>query len=218
MNQLPIELKTKALGLRQRGFSLREISEKLNISKSTSSLWLKDTSLNEEAIKRLNNIKIDNHRKTALIWKNKKAEEKKRHETLARETINVIGRDLNHNRVYCALLYWCEGGKGNNEGLRFINSDPCLVKTFLHLLRNAFDVDEEKFHVLMHLHEYHEEAGQKKFWAGITGIPENQFYKTFLKPHSGKRIKDNYPGCVAIYYNDRLLARQIKEIYKRFSD
>jgi len=69
----------------------------------------------------------------------------------------------------------------------------------------------------MHLHSYHNENIQKDFWSNLTKIPKTQFNKTFLKPHTGKRIRDNYPGCVAIIYHDRALARLLKEIYRLFA-
>lgn len=80
------------------------------------------------------------------------------------------------------------------------------------------DIDERKFRVLMHLHEYHDEEKQRVFWSRLTNIPRSQFLKTFRKPHTGKRVKEDYPGCIAIYYNSSETARKLKAIYKVFSE
>ena len=47
------QIKIRAIKLRKKGFSLQEISQSLNIAKSTASLWLRKISLSEEAIKKL---------------------------------------------------------------------------------------------------------------------------------------------------------------------
>ena len=138
-------------------------------------------------------------------------------EDSALKVVKSIKRNIAHNKLYCALLYWCEGGKRDGEGIRFINSDPVLIKTFLALIRKSYNIDEKKLRALMHLHGYHNEEFQKKFWSGITGIPKSQFNKTFLKKSTGKRLKEDYAGCLAVSYHDVKIAREMKAIYKVFS-
>lgn len=47
--------------LRQNGYTLREISNELKISKSTACVWTKDIILSSEAQERINKIIKDNH-------------------------------------------------------------------------------------------------------------------------------------------------------------
>ena len=218
MIKLPPDIKEKAVSLRKKGYSVKEISDNLGIAKSTSSLWTRDVKLNKRASKRLIGRRLIGYYNAALRWKNKRKEDEKKYKIFAEKIIDKIRKDSNYNKVYCALLYWCEGTKGYKGEVRFANSDPALIKTFLSLLRSAFKIEERKFRVLMHLHEYHDEQKQKDFWSKLTKIPKNQFHKTFLKSHTQKRIKDDYQGCVAIYYNDCVVAREIKAIYKAFSE
>jgi len=77
-------------------------------------------------------------------------------------------------------------------------------------------VDETKFRALIHLHEYHDESKQKKFWSDITKISENKFQKSYLKINTGKRIKENYPGCISIKYYDAKIFKELKALYKSF--
>ena len=216
MSRLPIEIKEKAIKLRVKGYSVNEISKKLHIAKSTSSLWVRNIELNQGAQKRLKKRKFLGYYKGSLTWQKKRIEAEEQREASAQKIIDQIQKDPNHFKVYCALLYWCEGGKNEKDSLRFINSDPTLIRTFLTLFRKSFITDPKKFRVLLHLHEYHNEKRQKEFWSSLTKIPKNQFLKSFRKPHTAKRIKENYPGCATIYYYDVRLARELRSLYKTF--
>ena len=217
MKKLPINIKEKALRLRHLGYSIEEISAKLKIAKSTSCLWVRDVELNKKAIDRIKVRKLLGYRKAALHWHKKLEKERTNNFLSAQKVVGNIKKDLDHNKLYCALLYWCEGGKGEGEGLKFSNSDPVLVKTFLRLFRSSFSIENEKIRALMHLHNYHNEQKQKVFWSQITGIPEKHFYKTFSKANTKIRNKENYQGCVTIYYNERSIAREVRSIYEAFS-
>lgn len=74
------------------------------------------------------------------------------------------------HKLFCTLLWWCEGNK-DNAMIRFTNSDPTLIANFLATLRSGFDIKEEKLRVLMYLHTYHDNEKQKQFWSRITYIP-----------------------------------------------
>lgn len=65
----------------------------------------------------------------------------------------------------------------------------------------------------MHLHKYHNESEQKQFWQNVTQIPEKQFSKTFWKENTGIRFHENYPGCLAVYYYDAKIAKELATIY-----
>jgi len=217
MNAIYIEKKEKALKLRQKGYSIKEISEVVDISKSTASLWVRTLKLNKKAASILKSKRLAGYRKAVIYFQKRARKEENQNLLNAEQIINNINKDINHCKLYCALLYWCEGGKSDKDGIKFINSDPILIKTFLTLFRKSFIVDEKKFRALMHLHNYHDEELQKNFWSKVSEIPQSQFYKTFLKNNSGKNIRNNYPGCLAVSYNDRAMARRIRAIYKSFS-
>lgn len=218
MSRLPIEIKQTALKLRKFGYSVKEIAKELHISQGTSSSWIRYIKLNKKAQNRLRKRKLLKYYRDSLKWQEKRIEKDRQYKLFAGKTIENIKKDVKHTKIYCALLYWCEGGKGYKEGIRFVNSDPNLISTFLRLFRMSFDIDERKFRVLMHLHGYHDENKQKTFWSRLTNIPRHQFLKTFRKPHTGKRIRESYPGCVTIYYNSFEIARRLRAIYNVFSE
>ncbi|OGZ54904.1 MAG: hypothetical protein A3H64_02065 [Candidatus Ryanbacteria bacterium RIFCSPLOWO2_02_FULL_45_11c] len=218
MSQYPFLLKEQAFTLRRCGFSVKEIAQELKIAQSTSSLWVRDIVLNNVAIKRLKKRRLFGYYKAASHWISKASQEENLFRVSARDIITHTSRDSNQFALYAALLFWCEGGKREKSSLRIINSDPVFIKVFLKLLRNAFDIDEHKFRVQLHIHEYHNDLKQKKYWSKITNVSIKQFRKSYLKPHTKKRERENYPGCATIIYHDASLVKKIKAIYKEFPE
>ena len=216
MSKYPVELKERALNLRKRGYSVKEIAQNLNVAKGTSSLWVRDVVLGAAAQKRLHQRRLLGYYKAALRWGDKKLREETLQKRFAQQITANISINQDSCALYTALLFWCEGGKMERGTLRIINSDPQLISTFLFLLRRAFDVREHKFRVRLHLHEYHNDKRQKEFWSKTTRIPIKKFYKTFRKPHTGKRERIGYPGCATVIYHDAQLFRRLKAIYQQF--
>ncbi|MBU1000277.1 helix-turn-helix domain containing protein [Patescibacteria group bacterium] len=212
----PIDVKEKAITLRKQGYSIKEVAAKLNIAQSTSSVWLSDIILSIAAQKRLEKRKILGQYKSIFI--RKKAREKRRVvlEKTASEMLLTIPLSQALAKLCCSLVWWCEGNK-NTTSVKFTSSDPTLIGNFLSLLRTGFKVDESKLRALVHIHGYHNNNTQKQFWSKITGIPIDQFHKSYLKPNTGKRLKENYPGCLALVYYDASIAKELKAIYNVFS-
>lgn len=211
-----VEEKLKAVRLRKRGYSLNEIVEKIGVAKSSISLWVRNITLTSRARKRLlTKIKLGQ----LAVAENKR---KRTRETInsyrlkASKEVNLAWINKKISKIICSLLYWCEGAKSLYRGVDFTNSDPELIKTFIYLLRNSFNLDENKFRVCVHLHHYHDIEKQLKFWSGITRIPRNQFIKPFLKKNTGKIIRKSYEGCVSIRYHDTALGRQLLMTAKAF--
>ena len=133
-----------------------------------------------------------------------------------RKIVDNVTDSEENRKLACALLYWCEGEK-KGGAVRFTNSDPVMIQTFLNLFRQSFKLDESKFRICLHLHSYHNQQKQKKFWSGITNIPVEQFQKIYTKPNQGKNKKKDYQGCVSLRYHDWQVAKEIEMIYKLFS-
>ncbi len=114
------------------------------------------------------------------------------------------------------MIYWCEGAKSFTRGVQFTNSDPNLVYCFLRLFRSSYELDESKFRVCVHLHEYHNEQVQIDFWSKITRIKKDRFIRPYIKPHTGKRVKKDYPGCVDIRYHSNDMAKRLMSTAQAF--
>lgn len=204
----------QAKKLREKGYSLKEISEKLFISKSTASVWLRDIKLSKDALIKLKKRNLLGRIKSSNT---KRIKRQRIDDSLKKEAFQFLKAtniNKNHLKLFCALLFECEGSKDLRGGIYFSNSDPMMIKTFLTLLRSSFKIEEEKFRISLHLHNYHSILNQINFWSKVTDIPKSQFTKPYQKPNTGKRIKDNYQGCVSIRYYDSKLARKLSSISK----
>lgn len=208
------KLRVKATSMRKRGASLLEISKKCSISKSTASLWLRDIKLDLKAREILAK-KGGNSWQKALAVKSKLRQGKlSKIDKDAKVYLNGPNAFKNDSLLLCSLLYWCEGVKAGGV-VNFVNSDPSMVSFFLKLLRHSFVLDETKFRVCLHLHPYHNELTQEKFWSNIINIPISQFNKSFVKKNGGKNIRKDYPGCVSIRYHDCMVFYKLLSVFKQ---
>jgi hypothetical protein len=211
--KIPKKTKNEAIKLRKKGCSIQEISKKLHIARSTVSLFSKSIKLNQKAIKRLEKRKQFGKLKWQKISKEKRRDIAYINNTWAKNTFSKIKPSQELYRLICATLYWAEGGKTNITRLEFTNSDPEILKCFLKSLKNGFEFEIQKVRLNIHIHEYHNDQKLKKYWSNTLKIPLTQFNKSYLKPHTQKRIKLGYNGCVRICYNCAEIARKIKVIY-----
>ncbi len=204
--------KSDAIKLRKQGYSLSEISEKLSIAQSTSSIWLRSVTISELGKKRIldqqNIIKAEIQNRFLLKRENKSKELLQR----INSSLSKVSWDKNLYKILCSFLYWGEGSKTGNN-VSFINSDPEMIITFLSLLRKGFDIDEAKLRALIHIHHYHDEEKLLNFWSKKTGIPESRFNKSFKKQSTGLYKKTEYKGCLRIRYYDVEIARELQGLY-----
>jgi len=181
----------------------------LGVSKSSVSYWVRDISLSKKALLRIQN-KLTAGQKAAVEAKRRQTQEKwQRSYQWAQNILKETSQTDNTKLLICAVVFWCEGTKKPTQGLNFTNSDPNLIRYFLELIRECFSVDESKFRVSLHLHNYHNKENAIKFWSEVTKIPEDQFLKPYQKPNTSKRYRDGYQGCVNIRYFDTNLGRKL---------
>lgn len=211
-----IQIKTEAINLRRKGFSLNEIAEKIHISKSTLSEWLSLIELSPSAQKRLADKQILGQYKSVLLKRERTEKQKKLLQKLASKNIEKITFEKELLKLFCALVWWCEGNKDTSM-VRFTSSDKTLIENFLYLLRSGFEINESKLRALVHIHAYHNDKRQKKYWSEITKIPLSQFHSSFQKTNTSIRTKVGYAGCVAISYYDAKIAKELEALYNAFT-
>jgi len=208
------KIQEKAKDLRRLGYSYREISERLEMAKSTARLWTHNEVVSEVGRKRMNNLIICSQIKARHIL----LEKQTKYQRELVEQCSVLREQVRYSqdnlKLFLALLYWAEGAKTERR-LGFINSDPEMIKIYLKLLRSSFKVKEEKMSALLHLHEYHDRLEMTKFWSEVTGIDKNRI-SIYNKKNSGLRKKEDYKGCIAIRYGDYRIFDEVMLIIKRF--
>lgn len=217
-NLLGSEIRNSAIKLRSKGYSLFEIATHLKISKSTSSLWLRNIKLNKQAKSRIEQIKFKARSKANNTIKKRIQERRGEFHRNAGNTITKLKVLENPSlcKLLCSILYWGEGSKTGYR-VAFINSDPVMIATFIKLFRLSFVLNESKFRALAHIHEYHSDIEIKKYWSEITKIPISQFTKSYLKPHTGKTIRMGYKGTIRISYADTRIVDELKAVYNELA-
>ncbi len=210
------QIKIKAISLREEGLSLQEISEKLNIAKSTASLWLRSVSLSEANKTRLAQKQNVGRLRATQVRGQMRQKQIDLFQEDASRMLENIPKSPALAKIFCSLLWWCEGNK-NESFVRFTNSDSTLIQNYLKTFRQGFALDESKFRVLVHVHSYHDDEQQKLFWSKVTGVPLGQFHKSYQKLNTGKRRHEDYQGCIAVTYYDAKIAKELEGIYNAFT-
>lgn len=211
--------KTEARYLRKFGLSLGEISIKLVISESTIRGWVKDIALSEKQIKRIKQKEILSAMKGRVLARlvNKKKLEAWK-DSIRKKVYKyreLPFKDKNIGKIVCAILYICEGAKyPTTRHLAFGNSDPGMMKLFLKLLRDNFDIDETKLRckVQYRYDQCYEEL--KKFWSRVTKIPLDKFYKPYVDKRTKNKPtkKSDYKGVCLIQYFDTSLQFELQSM------
>lgn len=194
-------LKDKAIKLREEGNSLPYISAELGIPKGTLSGWLKNVILGEEQraiLKSKWNQRLIEARKGAIHYhKNLKNErlvvaERQAKETLSR--INATNMDI--AELALAMLYLGEGFKSGATGMG--NSDPMILRFFIKILIEKYNVPIEKIKCELHLRADQKREDMKKYWSDQLDIPLINFTSVaFDKRTVGSPTYDDYKGvCV----------------------
>ncbi len=196
--------KEKAIILRKKGLSYREILKEIPVAKSTLSLWLRSVGLAKRQKQRLTKKRLAGALRGALARRNQRLAITKEIKTKARNEIRKIS-----NRELWFLgtaLYWAEGSKEKEKSSLVIlgNSDPYLIKVFLKWLIEICKIPKKDIHFRIYLHETAKAKLPeiKKYWSKVTRFPIEDFQKTTWKKHKiktkRKNIGKNYYGLLEI--------------------
>lgn len=181
--------RNEAYKLRIQGYSYNEINTKLGIPKSTLSGWLKDVILSDAARTRLRGRLLQGS-ENGFLKRNKlqTAEAERRARENQRVGADEIG-NLSERELLLVgtALYWAEGYKRllvrNGRELvshpvRFVNSDPDMIRIFLAFLRSALNVSPGAIHLAMRLYPHINEEAARHYWMSVTELPKENFRKT----------------------------------------
>ncbi|MBI4057854.1 hypothetical protein HY405_00865, partial [Candidatus Microgenomates bacterium] len=174
------EDKLKAQELRRQGLSYKEILQQITVSKDTLSRWCRDIPLSEAQKTRLLSNKTLGQRKGSLVAADKKRKFRLlRTATIFREAKKELGRLNKRERFIAGIaLYAAEGNKTDGKA-GFANSDPKIIKFMTKWFKEFCQLPMSKFRGAIWLHEGLDEIRAKRYWSQLTGIPEDQFHKTY---------------------------------------
>lgn len=185
----------KARTMRKRGESIIAIARKLNVSKSSASLWCRDIVLTDKQFEKLRkNMGISfkyGQRIAAQVNRQKKLDEVERNFKEAAGLIDKMSsRDL---LVAGACLYWAEGSKTGNR-FTFVNSDPTMIKIIFLFLTKILGVNRELIRPTLQINLIHKKRVKKvmTFWSKYLNISLHYFNKPYFVNVAPKKVYENY--------------------------
>ncbi len=213
-----LEDRRKALLLRKRGMSYGEILNKVHVSKSSLSLWLKDIPLTEEQTGRLKDIHkkaVEKYRQTMKLKRQARLnmyyeEQKKKWLPLSEKELFIAG----------LFLYWGEGNKSSRNTVGINNTDPSMVKFALYWMTKSLGVSREKIRVHIHLYQDMNINTELKFWSDELGLNTSQFIKPYIKKSKKSDIdqKGFGHGTCGVNAHNTVLKENILMALKAISD
>jgi transcriptional regulator with XRE-family HTH domain len=187
-------VKEKARALRAKGLSYKEICKRVPVAKSTISLWCRDVPLSTAQKNRLWQ-KRDTQLKgikaiQRMFWK-------RRCEAFSAGTKMIMTLKRDERFIAGLMLYWGEGTKQKRTSIA--NSDPRVIQFMVRWFNDFFDVTPDEMSMHVHMHSGQNENAIKSYWSELTGVPLENFHKSFTKPEgSGYRKNVLYKGTVKL--------------------
>ncbi len=148
--------------LRQKGFSLNEIRKLYPIGYGSLYRYIKDVEMFPE------------YKKTWLGKRGGSIKRKKLAEKIALREAKKVIKNLSYNEklLFITALYW---GEGNKKDFGLTNSDPELIRIFIHGLLNLLRVEKNRIRVSIRIFEDMNKKKCLEYWSKITGIPFGEF-------------------------------------------
>lgn len=198
------DIRAEARALRASGMTYDEIAAKLDVSKSSVSLWVRDMA------RPARRSPLESRQRSAegvrRYWERERPIREARREAVRASAAVDIG-ELSEREILIAgaIAYWCEGTKSRgpkyDAHVAFINSDANLIRFFLLFLATA-GISHDRIIFRVSIHEGAGVLAAQRYWQDVTRASPARFRKPTLKRHKPKTIRRNigaaYHGCLRI--------------------
>lgn len=193
------------------GMPYADIQKQYSVPKSTISVWMKNAGKVTDRTKQLEHLKKARVASARSKGLQKRLRQDSAEELAGESSVLFPVSDLSSAKSLLAMLYWAEGSKHEkSSGLKFVNTDPVLIKFYLDLVRNSFEIDEGRLRVGIHVHYYHDQETAITFWSDLTGVPRSQFWRIHVKKRSEqKKFRENFQGICTVYYGNRMIRDEL---------
>lgn len=118
------------------------------------------------------------------------------------------------------MLYWGEGSQWAGERIvDFANSNPAMIKVFIHFLREICGVEEKRLRCYLYCYSTQSVDDLIEFWSSLTVIPKVQFTKPYVRhDFNPDKIGKMPHGLIHIRYGDKKLLTLFREWIKNTSE
>lgn len=204
-------VKDRVRYLRQKGLSLGQIFQDTDVPRTTIRTWIRDIILSKDQIEALKN-RVQKALQKGRIRSQRIQKEKrlKNEKKLMESGINEIGQLSPRDFLIAGVsLYWAEGFKNKHEHrLGFCNSDPNMIKFYVHWLEKHLDISRNQFVARLTLNYLYKGKvnEMQNFWAETIGVSLSQFTKPFFQTSKWKKQYNtsNYHGVLRIHVKESL--------------
>lgn len=196
--------------LRATGLSITEIEQRLAVSRSSVSLWVRDVELGPEQRERL----LARTRLGPLVAAERNAARARDIRRSHQEEGRRLARERDASYAAGCMLFWAEGTKARNY-VKLTNSDPDLVAVFVGFLREHFAVDSSRVKLECNLFADHavRQREIEDFWLSRLSLERRSLRKstinTFSKYSQKKRTNKLPYGTVAVIVHSTRIAQTL---------
>lgn len=185
-------LRYEARKLRKKGWSVRKIEEKLKVSRSSVSLWVRDVGLSKKIREKLYiNQRTGGLRGSFIAGQNKIKKRKHTTEVIIDKARREVGLLSNRDSFIAGIaLYFAEGNKAD-KAVIFTNSDPRAIKFMVYWLKKYCSVAEQSFRCNIYIHDNLDEDRGKRYWSKVSTIPLSLFRKSYIVKNNPKRFRNS---------------------------
>ncbi len=193
--------KQLAIQLRKQGLTYAEIMSKVDIAKSTLSVWLKDVGIAKPQTQRLTL-----QRKLAQIKASEACRSiriKKENDIIGlakKEIGNISQKEL---KLIGTILYWAEGSKQKkhnvSQRVSFGNYDPKMILLFDRWLREICYLKTDDLVYCIYIHRTADIERARLFWEKLLKVKIEKIYFKNHSPKTNRRnINEDYNGLLRI--------------------
>ncbi len=202
------EKRAEARRLRQQGWSVKDTTNTLNISKGSVSTWVRDIPLTETQRAALEARRSSRQRG---VFKGSKAVAEKYRQLRLKyqQEGRVKAREQDPLHIAVCMLYWGEGSK-RKDSLVLVNSDPDLLRFFIRFLTECLNVDRQaiRLRINCYLHDELSQEDVERYWLNTLALDRTALRKgSFNNQPSSSRQRGRkltYGVAVVAVYNTQL--------------
>lgn len=189
--------KILAIEMRRDGLSYEQMHEKLKVPLSTLSDWFGNLDWSGVIKAKLEESSRASST-TRIIQLNKTRGErlKQVYEEAKREACSEF-KKLRYNPLFIAgmMLYWGEGDKRTSGLVRFVNTDPEMIRLFVFFLTHACQIPGERVRAYVTIYPDLDAGKCIAYWSQVSGMNMANFNKcvTIKGRHKTRRL--SYGMC-----------------------
>lgn len=179
--------------LRRLGLTYGEIRDLIPVPKGTLSNWCREIRLSPKQVAAIRDRSGPGSRIGIPV--NTQWRRRQEIERIRIDALTFAGQHIDDAFFVAGVaLYWGEGSKTRSD-LSLANADPRALRLFIDWVRSYHDPSAD-FVLKINLHADNDEPAARVYWREATGLPDAEFYRTFVKPDGTGHRKNHLPHGV----------------------